>query len=587
MAGRSEVSRKSSPGQHAVIRDCRRIVAHGFLHAALLSGFINLLQLTVPLFMLQVHDRIILSASIDSLKVLVALALGAITLFGILEFIRSMMFQAVAASVVGRLNVPAIEAALAISVEQGASKGTEVLRDLGDLRGFMTGTAFAAPFEALWSPIFLAVMFSFHPYYGLVGVVGIILLIALGLLSDLICRPVLKEASAAQVDSIGMIGSTLRQSEVIEGMGILPALLARWRKVNFAATELLYQGSRRSRAMHAITRSVRYVMQIAVLAMGAYLIIGQEASPGSMIGGTLILGRLLLPFDTITADWRAWVFAGSAWKRIREVVDTYRSPRETEPTPRPNGDLVVDRLVFAPAGAAVPVLKGVSFSLAPGEVLGIAGPSAAGKSTLARLLVGVLKPTAGGVYLNGHNVFLWERASFGEAVGYLPQSISLIEGTVRENIARLRDADPRDVIAAARAADVHDVIGRLPLGYDTSISEASFSLSGGQKQRIALARALFGRPALIVLDEPNSNLDGQGQHALMSAMAEARMAGTTIVVVTHQPAFLRDCNRMIVLQNGLVVHQGPPEAVMAELRARTAEAAQRTDDTQAPVTEAS
>jgi ATP-binding cassette subfamily C protein len=531
-------------------------MARGFLLAGLLSGFINLLQLTVPLFMLQVHDRVIVSRSADTLKMLVVLAFGAIVLYGVLEFVRSLAFQALAGRVIGSLNLPAIEAAMTAALERGTIGGTEVLRDLNDLRGLITGSAFTAPFEAMWSPLFLAVMFAFHPLYGLAGLIAVVVMISLNLLSDVLCRPLLKEANEANLESMASIGGTMRHAEVIEAMGMLPALVRRWRRTHFTAIELVNHGNRRARAMHALTRSVRYGMQITILAVGAWLAMNNLASVGAMIGGTMIMARLLLPFDSLANDWRSWVFGIAAWKRIRQTVEIRTSIRERYATPRTAGELVVDRLSYLAPGGERAVLRNVSFAVAPGTILGIAGPSAAGKSTLARLLVGVMRPTAGGAYLNGHNVYLWQRHSFGDTVGYLPQSVSLLEGTVRDNIARMRDADPRLVIEAARAAAVHETIGRLPLGYDTPIGDARLTLSGGQKQRIALARALFGKPLLLVLDEPNSNLDAEGERALIQAMTDARDSGAIVIVIAHRQSIMDCVDKVLLLQEGQVVQFG-------------------------------
>jgi ATP-binding cassette subfamily C protein len=560
---------RRDPDGTSLIRECRRVLMHGFILAGILSAFINTLQLTVPLFMLQVHDRVILSRSVDTLKMLVILALLAIALYGLLEFIRSLAFQALSGQLLSRLNLPAIESAMQAALEKGTARGTEVLRDLADLRSFITGTAFSAPFEALWAPIFLSVMFALHPLFGLAGLIAVVILVSLNILSDVLCRPTLKEANEASIESITSIGGTMRHAEVIEAMGMLPALAARWRHQHFHAVDLTNVGNRRSRGMHALTRAARYAMQIVVLALGAWLAIENVASAGSMIGGTMIMSRLLLPFDSLAADWRQWILARAAWKRIRDVVETRTSIRETFPIPKTPGDLVVDRLVYAAAGMDVPILRGITFTLSPGTVLGIAGPSAAGKSTLARLLVGVIKPTAGGVYLNGHNVYLWQRHSFGDVAGYLPQSVSVLEGTVRDNISRMRDADPRLIIEAARAAGVHETIGRLPLGYDTPIGDGRLTLSGGQRQRVALARALFGNPLLLVLDEPNSNLDSEGEQALISAITAAKRNGAIVVVIAHRQSIMDCVDQLLVLQDGRIAQFGeraPPANTVQPLR---------------------
>jgi ATP-binding cassette subfamily C protein len=553
---RAPQSEEAPKDAASLIQQCRRTLVHGFILAGVLSAFINLLQLTVPLFMLQLHDRVVVSQSVDTLKVLVLLCVGALTLYGLLEFVRSIAFQAMAGQLISRLNLPAIESAMTSALERGSIRSTEVLRDLSDLRGFITGSAFTAPFEAAWSPLFLAVMFLLHPIYGLAGLVAVMVMIGLNVLSDVLCRGALKEANEANIESISAIAGAMRHAEVIEAMGMMPALARRWRNLHFKAISMLNVGNRRSRGMHALTRAIRYLMQVLVLAIGAYLAITQRASVGAMIGGTMIMSRLLLPFDTLASDWRQWIFARSAWRRIKEVIEAPVSARERLATPKTSGDLVVDRLVYAVQGVDLPILRGISFTLSPGTALGVIGPSAAGKSTLARLLVGATKPTAGGVYLSGHNVYLWQRQSFGDVVGYMSQSVSLLDGTVRENIARMREADPRDVIDAARRAGIHETIGRLPLGYDTPVGEGKQTLSGGQRQRLALARALFGDPLLLVLDEPNANLDAEGEQALAAAVIDAKKRGAIVIIMAQRQSIIDSVDKVLVLEAGRISQFG-------------------------------
>ncbi|BDW94355.1 ABC transporter ATP-binding protein [Thalassospira tepidiphila] len=549
----------------SVIREARFTFVRGLGWAGVMSGFINILQLTVPLFMLQVHDRVINSQSTDTLLLLLVIAVCAIVLYGILDFVRALVFQEMAKSLLRRLNLPAISAAMRVALEKGSLHGTQVLRDLSDLRNFITGTTIAAPLEAIWSPIFLFVMFALHPYYGIAGLVAVLTLIGLSLLGDVMVRQVTKEGTDANLRNIGDIGSTVSNAEVIEAMGMMPALALRWRQAQIHASELLDVGNVRSKGMYSITRSARFGMQIIVLAMGAYLVIQGETTPGAMIGGTVIMGRLLLPFDNVTRDWRAWVGAFSSWKRIRLMLEESQSEREIKPTPRSEGPLVVDNLVYAVPGSNVPVLRGISFALSPGDILGVVGPSAAGKSTLSRLLVGTAKPATGGVYLDGHNAYLWERGSFGDMVGYLPQSVSLLNGTIRDNISRMRDASPRKVIEAARAAGVHEMIGRLPLGYDTPIGAGRHTLSGGQQQRIALARALYGWPRLLVLDEPNANLDAEGEASLIRAVRQAADSGAMVVLIAHRQSIMQYANKLLVMQDGRVKQFGERTDVIRNL----------------------
>jgi len=544
-----------------LIRELQRSFAGGLAYAAFLSFCVNVLLLTVPLFMVQVQDRVIVSRSFDTLTMLLVIAFGGLALYGVVEFIRSLTFQTMASLFARRLNLPALEAAVSSSLEQGSAQATQAIRDLNDIRYFIASSAIATPLEAMWSPIFLAVLFAFHPIYGLVGAASLLVLLLLGVLSDVLTRRVLKEANEEGVASINDVGASLRHAETIEAMGMLPALAKRWRTRQVAMIEHLDLGTRRGKLIAALTRTSRMTMQLAIYATGATLIIKNEVSVGTLMAASILLGRLLAPFDSMIADWRQWVLAAAAWKRVRELLLLRSSLRQTTETPPTEGDLVIDRVVFAPSGSEQTVIKGISFSLAPGEVLGIVGPSGAGKSTLARLLVGVLKPNVGGVYLDGHNVYIWERASFGAMVGYLPQSVSLLNGTIAENIARMRTPDPQAILEASRIAGVHELIGRMPLGYDTNVNDGDFKLSGGQRQRIGLARALYGLPRLLVLDEPNSNLDAEGEQSLVRAVNAARDSGAMVVLIAHRPSIMQVVDKILVLREGRIAQFGPRSAI--------------------------
>ncbi|MDU0338257.1 type I secretion system permease/ATPase [Bosea rubneri] len=545
----------------ALIRDLQRSFAGGLAYAGFLSLCVNVLLLTVPLFMLQVQDRVIVSRSYDTLTMLLVIAVGALVLYGAIEFIRSLTFQTMASIFARRLNLPALQAAVSAALESGSGQATQAIRDLNDIRTFIASSAIATPLEAAWSPIFLAVLFAFHPVYGLVGVVSLLILLILGVLADVLTRRVLKEANEEGVTSINEVGASLRHAETIEAMGMLPALAARWRTGQIAMLEHLDLGMARGKFIAALTRSSRMTMQLAIYATGAVLIIRNEVSIGTLMAASILLGRLLAPFDSMITDWRQWVTAAQAWKRVRELLQSRASQRQSVPTPATQGDLVVDRVIYAPQGSEQTIIKGVSFSLEPGEVLGVVGPSGAGKSTLARLLVGVLKPNAGGVYLDGHNAYLWERGSFGAMVGYLPQSVSLLNGTIGENIARMQKPDPHAILEAARIAGVHELIGRLPLGYDTNVADGDFKLSGGQRQRIGLARALYGSPRLIVLDEPNANLDAEGEQSLIRAINAARDSGAIVVLIAHRPSVMQTVDKILVLREGRVAQFGPRSAI--------------------------
>ncbi|MGF6159316.1 ATP-binding cassette subfamily C protein [Ensifer sp. KUDG1] len=548
-----------------LILKARRVFVLALIYAALLSACIGILQLSTPLYMMQVHDRVLNSQSMDTLTMLTILVIGALVIYGILEYIRALTFQAMGSAVVRWLNLPVLTAAVQAAADQGLTRATQSLRDLAELRSFLTTSAVSAPLDAAWSPIFLGVLFALHPMFGLLGAVSIALLVCCGLLTDLLTRRLMKEANQANIEAVSKIGSSLRHAEAIEAMGMLPALARRWRTAQLHALDALETSGSRSKAMASITRSLRFMIQAAALATGSILVMKQEISPGAMMATTILVGRLLAPFDSMIENWRQWVLAIASWRRIETALNQDLAVRQTMPQPRTQGDLVVDKLVYAAPGLDVPIIKGVSFSLSPGEVLGIVGPSAAGKSTLARLLVGIQKPTTGGVFLDGNNVYLWERASFGQMTGYLPQSVSLLEGTIRDNISRMEEGEPQKVLEAARLADVHDMIGRLPLGYDTPVGDGHLTLSGGQRQRIALARCLYDRPRLIVLDEPNANLDAIGERALIRAIERARNDGAIVIMIAHRPTIMQAADKLLVLENGRITQFGPRTDVVASM----------------------
>ncbi|KQZ54420.1 MULTISPECIES: type I secretion system permease/ATPase [unclassified Ensifer] len=548
-----------------LILKARRVFVLALIYAAVLSACIGILQLSTPLYMMQVHDRVLNSQSMDTLTMLTILVIGALVIYGVLEYIRALTFQAMGSAVVRWLNLPVLTAAVQAAADQGLTRATQSLRDLAELRSFLTTSAVSAPLDAAWSPIFLGVLFALHPMFGLLGAISIALLVCCGLLTDLLTRRLMKEANQANIEAVSKIGSSLRHAEAIEAMGMLPALARRWRTAQLHALDALETSGSRSKAMASITRSLRFMIQAAALATGSILVMKQEISPGAMMATTILIGRLLAPFDSMIENWRQWVLAIASWRRIETALNQDLAVRQTMPQPRTQGDLVVDKLVYAAPGLDVPIIKGVSFSLSPGEVLGIVGPSAAGKSTLARLLVGIQKPTTGGVFLDGNNVYLWERASFGQMTGYLPQSVSLLEGTIRDNISRMEEGEPQKVLEAARLADVHDMIGRLPLGYDTPVGDGHLTLSGGQRQRIALARCLYDHPRLIVLDEPNANLDAIGERALIRAIERARNDGAIVIMIAHRPTIMQAADKLLVLENGRITQFGPRTDVVASM----------------------
>ncbi|WP_207478303.1 type I secretion system permease/ATPase [Arenibaculum pallidiluteum] len=552
---------RSGP-DHPILRPTLRRIGGGLGLVAVFSGFVSILMLVVPLFTMQVYDRVMSSRSTDTLAMLAIVAVGGLALYGVLDFIRARILVISGTVLARRLNVPTLEAAIVDTLSGGRRNAAQAMRDLNDLRNFMTGSAVIVPMELAWCPVILAILFLLHPLYGGLALGAAALLLAVSVVTDQLTRRPMAAANEAAARSFADIASAIRHAEAIEAMGMLPALGRRWQRSQAGSSALLDDGSTTARALASASRSLRLMLQVAIISTGAILVLNHEASPGSMMASGILIGRLLQPIEQLVDGWRQWVFAISAFGRVRDLLSASASRRGRTPLPCSEGRLKVDRLTYFPPGVDRPVLKSVSFEIEPGEVLGIIGPSGAGKSTLARLIVGVWEPTSGGAYLDGNSTFLWERESFGRFIGYVPQSVALIDGTVGENIARMGEADPAAVVRAARMAGVHDMIGRLPFGYDTPVSDGSYVLSGGQRQRIALARALFGMPRLLVLDEPNSNLDHVGEEALLTAIGQAKAAGTTVIMVAHRPSIISVADKLLVLNEGAVERFGARTEVM-------------------------
>jgi ATP-binding cassette, subfamily C, bacterial len=542
----------------------------GILFAAFVGVFINALHLIVPLYMLQVYDRVISSRSIDTLVILTLLAAGCLVFMAVIDFIRARVFIIVGEQMARRLNATVLESAVTESLQNQSPRSANAVRDLQELRQFITGGPITLPFDALFTPLFLLVLFLLHPLYGVVAVAAIVILACLAVAMEFVARRPSALANEAALKSHSEIVSAIRNAEVIEALGMLPAVIRRWRRGQNRALALVGAGNSGARAITALTRSVRLGLQIAMLATGAVLVINHEVSAGTMICATIVKGRMLHPLDQMIEGWRHWSNAISALGRLRDLLSKHEAQRGTSQFTAEDGTILVDRVSFVPPGSDRPILRNVTFAVEPGEVLGIIGPSGSGKSTLARLLVGVWRPTAGGIYLDGHSVYAWERESFGRQVGYLPQNPSLLEGTVRENIARLSESEMTDVILAAKRADVHEMIGRLPLGYETHLGEGGFTVSGGQRQRLALARAMFGTPRLLVLDEPNSNMDGAGEQALLNTIREAKKAGITVIMIAHRMSVMTVADKLLVLRDGMVEQFGPRQDIMKAMATQNA-----------------
>ena len=535
----------------------------------LFSLCINLLLLAPAIYMLQVYDRVIASGSVATLVMLTLVVLVLFLAIGGLEWARAQVLQRQGLRLELLLEKRAFEVSLRQAVfSAGRLSQGQALTDLAGLRQYLAGPGPLALLDAPWLPIYLLVLYLLHPLFGLVGLLAAATLLLLTWFNARITRAPAQEANEASRTSNAFVLSNLRNAEIIEAMGMEPAIHRHWQQRHH---DLLRSGSlaaSRAATLSALSRVFRLAVQSLILGLGAWLVIGKVITPGVMIAGSILLGRALAPVDMVIGSWRQWLQARDQYRRLQETLERIPPRRQRMPLPAPEGLLVAEQVSVAPPGQRTLVLRNASFRIAPGEAVGIIGPSASGKTSLARALLGVWPVSAGKLRLDGAEIHNWSREQLGPHVGYLPQDVELFDGTVSANIARFGEVDPAQVVAAAKLARVHEMILGLPLGYDMVIGDAGSALSAGQRQRIALARALYGQPRLLVLDEPNSNLDDSGETALISALQTEKQRGATILVISHRNTILAAVDKLLVLQQGAVRLFGPKEEVLAGLRAQ-------------------
>lgn len=553
------------------LHTCRQ----SFLAVGLFSLFINALMLVPPLYMLQVYDRVLTSRNAFTLLMLSLLAMALLLVMGGLEWVRAHILIRVAARFDMALNVRLFNASFNLGKQVSGNSTLQPLNDLAQLRQFITSTAPFAFFDTPWLPMYLLALFLFHPLFGWLAIGGALMLLALTVANELSTRQTLTTANLEAIAATNDASSHLRNAEVLEALGMLDAIRTRWLTCHRKALALQALAADRSNILSTASKSWRLILQSSALGLGALLVIQHIITPGLMIAASLLLGRALAPIDTLISSWKAFVGARVAYRRLDELLRSLPQRPPTMTLPAPRGEVLVDQIVLAPPGTTTPVIRGVSFRLAAGESLGIVGPSASGKSTLVRSILGLWSCHSGVVRLDGADIVTWNRTELGPHLGYLPQDVELFSGTIGENIARFGPVDADKVVTAARRAGVHEMILQLPQGYDTSIGVTGIGLSGGQRQRIALARALYGDPALVVLDEPNSNVDEEGEQALRRSLCDLKASRkTTLLLIAHRPRLIESVDKILVLNAGQVQMFGPRELVLAKL-ARTVAAPQR------------
>jgi ATP-binding cassette subfamily C protein/ATP-binding cassette subfamily C exporter for protease/lipase/ATP-binding cassette subfamily C protein EexD len=534
-----------------------------------LSLFLNLLALASPLYMFQVFDRVLASGRVETLVALTAVAAFALVCLGALEVIRSRSLARISTWLDRALARIVLKASVGEALA-GRPIGAQAMNDLAQLRGFISSQGICPIFDAPWTPVFVAVIWVLHPWLGMLALVGAALLFTLALANELLTRAPLAGAGQAWLTGQRRYETALRNAEVVQAMGMLPALLQRWQADHERVLDGQARASDRTGWIYGISKFVRLFIQVAILGLGAYLVLGGALTSGGMIASSILLGRALAPVEQAIGAWKGFVAARASHDRLRRLLQRHPSEAPAIELPAPEGRISVDQLSFrAPDGR--PILKGVSFALTAGEVLAVVGPSASGKSTLCRLLTGVWPPDAGHVRLDDAEVHRWSRVDFGRHVGYLPQDVELFAGSVRDNIARMTDAPDDAVIAAAQLAGVHEMILHLPEGYATDVGPQGAILSGGQRQCIGLARAMFGTPRVVVLDEPSASLDQVGESAVLDAIGRLKERGTTVVLVVHRPRLLTHVDKVLVLSEGAGVMFGPRDQILARIMVRGGE----------------
>ncbi len=565
-------SAAGAPGeQHTNLRKALDACRSSFVSAGFFSMFINLLMLMPALYMLQVYDRVLASGSESTLLMLTLIAVFLFVVMGGLEWVRGQILIAASLRLDALLGARLFNALFTRTLASGGRvSNVQPLSDLLNLRQFLTGPGLLALFDAPWFPVYIAVLFAFHWMLGTAALFAAIVLLGLTIWNEAVTRPDLEEANKHAQEAANQTQRNLRNAEAIAAMGMLPRLRERWLARQSKQLEHQARASSRGGVITASSKTFRQAMQSLVLGLGAWLAIRSEISPGAIIAGSILMGRALAPLDQLINSWRGFLSAREAYDRVEELLEVLPPDEKPMPLPAPKGELAVERVTVVPPGGSKPILKNVSMQVPAGGTVAIIGPSGAGKSTLVRAILGIMPASQGAVRMDSAELGQWDRDVLGRYIGYLPQDVELLDGTIGENIARFGDVDPEKVVQAAKAAGVHEMILRLGDGYDTMVTGQV--LSAGQRQRVGLARALYGNPVILLLDEPNSNLDQDGDLALARALQALKQAKRTVLLITHRNNLLGIADRILLLVDGEVAMFDERDKVLASLQQAAARA---------------
>jgi len=537
-----------------------------FITVCIFSFVINIILLVPPIYMLQIYDRVLTSRNQDTLVMLTVIMVLMYIGNGFLEWIRSQVLIRLGNQLDQRLSGKVFRAAFEKSLRFGSGNASQYFSDLTNVRQFLTGQGLFSFFDSPWTFIFIAVIFFMHPLLGVFSIVSVIFLLGMAVLTELASRKPLAEANKLHNSASAYAGANLRNAEAIEAMGMLGRVRDLWyrKQENFLKLQTL--ASERASVISSITSAARLTFQSSILGLGAYLAIQNIITPGMMIAASILMGMALRPVQIAIGTWKQFLSARTSYGRLEEILSLLAEEEENMSLPAPTGVVTVKNLIAGPPGTNKQILKGLSFAANSGDIVAVIGPSASGKTTLARMLVGIWPPFVGEVRLDGADIAKWDKAELGPYIGYLPQDIELLDGTVAENIGRFGEIDSEKVVKAAQATGIHEMVLQFPDGYDTHIGEGGQFLSGGQRQRIALARAIYDDPVLFVLDEPNSNLDEAGEAALLQTLLQLKAAKKTIFVITHRTSILSVVDKMLLLVNGAAVAYGPRDEILAQLQ---------------------